>query len=51
MPITLLAGIWGMNFENMPELALPFAYPFALGSMVIIGSGMYFYLRKRGWFD
>ena len=30
MPITLLTGIWGMNFETMPELKFPFAYPVAL---------------------
>jgi magnesium transporter len=50
-PITLLAGIWGMNFETMPELKYPFAYPIALGLMALIGSGMYPYFRKYGWFD
>jgi magnesium transporter len=51
MPITLLAGIWGMNFEAMPELKYPFAYPIALGVMVLIGSGMYHFFRRYGWFD
>ena len=51
MPITLLAGIWGMNFEGMPELKLPFAYPMALGLMVFIGASMFFFFRKRGWLD
>jgi len=51
MPITLLAGIWGMNFQNMPELGYPFAYPMALGLMVMIGLGMYFFFRRAGWFD
>ena len=51
MPITLLAGIWGMNFEIMPELKVPFSYPIALGFMVLIGSGMYLYFRRTGWFD
>jgi magnesium transporter len=51
MPITLLAGIWGMNFETMPELKFPFAYPVALGLMALIGSGMYLYFRRTGWFD
>jgi magnesium transporter len=50
-PITLLAGIWGMNFETMPELKYSFAYPIALGLMALIGSGMYQYFRKHGWFD
>lgn len=51
MPITLLAGIWGMNFENMPELKYAFGYPVALGLMVGIGAGMVLFFRKRGWFD
>ena len=50
-PITLLAGIWGMNFETMPELKFPFAYPIAIGLMVVIGAGMYQYFRRSGWFD
>jgi magnesium transporter len=51
MPVTLLASIWGMNFEIMPELKLPFAYPIALGIMALIGSGGYLYFRRSGWFD
>jgi magnesium transporter len=51
MPITLLASIWGMNFETMPELKYPFSYPIALGLMALIGSGGYLYFRKTGWFD
>ncbi len=51
MPITLLAGIWGMNFDIMPELHLTFGYPLALGSMVLIGVALYKYFKKLGWFD
>jgi len=51
MPITLLAGIWGMNFDIMPELHLTFGYPLALGSMVLIGVALYHYFKKLGWFD
>jgi magnesium transporter len=51
MPITLLAGIWGMNFEIMPELKYAFSYPMALSLMVLIGLGLYFYFRRTGWFD
>jgi magnesium transporter len=51
MPITLLAGIWGMNFETMPELKYPFSYPIALGLMALIGSGMYLFFRRKGWLD
>jgi magnesium transporter len=51
MPLTFMAGIWGMNFEGMPELKHPFAYPSVLGAMIIIASIMYLYFRKSGWFD
>ena len=51
MPITFLAGLWGMNFEHMPELSYKFGYAIALLSMLSISGAMYFYFRKRGWFD
>jgi magnesium transporter len=51
MPITLLAGIWGMNFEGMPELTIPYGYPLALGSMFFIGVGLFIYFRRKGWFE
>jgi hypothetical protein len=41
LPLTLLAGIWGMNFENMPELQSPFGYPVALGLMALVGAGVF----------
>ena len=51
MPITFLAGVWGMNFEGMPGLRSPSGYQFALGFMFLIGIAMYFYFRKKGWFE
>lgn len=51
MPVSLLAGIWGMNFTSMPELAHPYSYPAALGVMVILGAGMYRFFHRTGWFD
>jgi magnesium transporter len=51
MPLTLIAGIWGMNFEAMPELKLSFGYPLALGTMACVGAAMFLFFRKRGWFD
>ena len=51
MPITLLAGIWGMNFEIMPELKLPYAYPVGLGFMGLVGWGMYLFFRRNDWLD
>jgi len=51
MPVTLLAGIWGMNFEVMPELKFAYAYPVALGLMAVVGAGMYLFFRRGGWLD
>jgi len=51
MPLTFLAGIYGMNFEFMPELKLRHGYFLALAAMGAIGSGMYWWFRKKGWFD
>ena len=50
-PATLLAGIWGMNFVSMPELQFPYAYPIALGVMILIGVLMYRFFRQGGWLD
>ncbi len=51
MPMTLVAGIWGMNFVNMPELDYRFGYPMALGVIAVIGSAMFVFFRRSGWFD
>ena len=49
MSVTLVAGIYGMNFTFMPELTWRFGYVFALLSMIGIGLGLYFYLKKVDW--
>jgi len=49
IPLTLIAGIYGMNFENMPELATEWGYPVVLGAMLLIGIGMVLYFRKKRW--
>jgi magnesium transporter len=46
---TLMAGIWGMNFEHMPELHPVWGYPAALGSMGAVAVGMYWWLKRSGW--
>ena len=51
LPLTLIAGIYGMNFEFMPELGHRYAYPIALGGMLLVGLGMIAWFRSRGWFD
>ena len=49
MSVTLIAGIYGMNFDLMPELKWRFGYIFALLSMVGVGFALYRYLRKVKW--
>ena len=49
MSVTLVAGIYGMNFDYMPELKWRYGYVGALLSMVVIGLAIYFYFRKIKW--
>ncbi len=46
---TLIASIYGMNFEVMPELKWAAGYPFALVLMVLLGVGLYAIFKRRGW--
>ena len=55
IPLTFIAGIYGMNFNperspwNMPELNWKWGYPFSLGLMAAVTIGMLIYFRKKGW--
>ncbi len=49
IPLTLIAGIYGMNFRFMPELEMPLAYPMVLVSMLLVGLLMVIYFRKKKW--
>jgi magnesium transporter len=49
LPLSLIAGIYGMNFDNMPELKTPYGYFFTLGLMLIVGLGLFIYFWRRGW--
>ncbi len=46
---TALAGIWGMNFEHMPELAWRWGYPMALGLIAAAAGFLYWRFRRAGW--
>ncbi len=46
---TLIAGIYGMNFQHMPELGWEYGYPFALGLMLLVTVGGFWYFRRRDW--
>ena len=50
MSATLVAGVYGMNFLYMPELAQRWGYPFALGLMLAIAVSLGIYFRRRGWY-
>lgn len=49
IPLSWVAGIYGMNFDNMPELHWVFGYPLALGLMFALGGGMVAWFRHRRW--
>ena len=49
IPLTFIAGIYGMNFANIPELHWRWGYFVVLGVMIIIAIGMVIYFRRKGW--
>jgi magnesium transporter len=49
LPPTLIASLYGMNFEFMPELKLAWGYPYALVLMLASAIVPMWYFRKRGW--
>jgi magnesium transporter len=51
LPLTFIASIYGMNFENMPELQSRWGYPIVIGTMMMVGAGMFWWFKRRGWFD
>lgn len=49
IPLTFIAGIYGMNFERMPELSWALGYPLALLLMLSVALGLLWWFRRRGW--
>ncbi|KXB03527.1 magnesium transporter [candidate division MSBL1 archaeon SCGC-AAA261F19] len=49
IPLTFLAGIYGMNFQFMPELGYSWSYPLVLLLMLAVGISMAIYFRRKGW--
>lgn len=49
LPLSLIAGIYGMNFENMPELKTKWGYFSTLGFMFVVGIGLLYYFWRKGW--
>jgi magnesium transporter len=46
---TLIGTVYGMNFNNMPELSWAFGYPFALAMMFVVSASLFLIFRARGW--
>jgi magnesium transporter len=49
LPLTFLVGVYGMNFQNMPELSQPWGYPMVWAVCVLIAGGMFWFFRKKDW--
>ncbi|HEX8576237.1 MAG TPA: CorA family divalent cation transporter, partial [Flavobacterium sp.] len=50
MPLTFIVGVYGMNFDNMPELRYRYGYHIVIGAMFFIALGMIYYFKNKKWF-
>jgi magnesium transporter len=50
IPLTFIAGVYGMNFDNLPELHLKYGYLYFWGVLIMITVGMFGYFKWRKWF-
>jgi magnesium transporter len=50
IPLTFIVGVYGMNFDNMPELRFENGYYTVVGFMALIVLGMIYYFKRRRWF-
>ncbi len=49
LPLTFIAGVYGMNFHFMPELTWRYGYPFALGTMAVIAGSILIWFKRKRW--
>jgi magnesium transporter len=49
IPLTFIVGVYGMNFEHMPELEWRYGYAMAWAIMAIVVAGLLFYFKRSGW--
>ena len=50
MPLTFIVGVYGMNFDNMPELHWKYGYFVILGCMILLLLGMIYYFKRKKWY-
>ncbi|KAF0226857.1 MAG: magnesium transporter [Erysipelotrichaceae bacterium] len=50
IPLTFIAGVYGMNFKYMPELTWIYGYPLILGVMLMVAIGLLIYFKRKKWF-
>jgi len=49
IPLTFIVGIYGMNFDYMPELRIRLGYPMVMGGMAVLAGAMLVWFRSKGW--
>jgi magnesium transporter len=49
IPLSFIAGVYGMNFSYMPELSWHYGYPAIISLMVIVVLGLLYFLRRKRW--
>ncbi|MDR1307497.1 MAG: magnesium/cobalt transporter CorA [Treponema sp.] len=49
IPLTFIAGVYGMNFTHMPELGYAYSYPVIWGVMILTAAGMIYFFKRRRW--
>ncbi len=49
LPLTFIVGVYGMNFEYMPELGWKWGYPAILSLMAVMAAGGIFFMRRKKW--
>jgi magnesium transporter len=49
LPTTFIVGLYGMNFEHMPELKHPAGYPAVIGLMIVVTLVIYSWFKRKGW--
>jgi magnesium transporter len=49
IPLTFVAGIYGMNFDYMPELHWPWSYPLLWLGMILMAVSMFIFFKRKRW--